>query len=91
MPRPSPGRARRARRLVGLALVLLVLLVPLTSACQSSTESSAAPERLSRSDAQATLASHPVPTKVRIHRVHGRLPVARRKAVRQQVGAVVDR
>jgi len=91
MPRPSPGRARRARRLVGLALVLLVLLVPLTSACQSSTESSAAPERLSRSDAQATLASNPAPTKVGIHQVHGRLPVARRKAVRRQVGAVVDR
>jgi hypothetical protein len=88
MPRPSPGRVHRARRLVGLALVLLV---PLTSACQSAAEPSAAPERLSRSDAQATLASHPVPTKVRIHRVHGRLPVARRKAVRQQVGAVVDR
>jgi hypothetical protein len=88
MPRPSPGRARRARRLVGLALVLLV---PLTSACQSSAEPSAAPERLSRSDAQATLASNPSPTKVGIHRVHGRLPVARRKAVRRQVGAVVDR
>ena len=88
MPRPSPGRAHRARRLVGLALVLLV---PLTSACQSSAEPSAAPERLSRSDAQATLASNPAPTKVGIHRVHGRLPDARRKAVRRQVGAVVDR
>ncbi len=88
MPRPSPGRAHRARRLVGLALVLLV---PLTSACQSSAEPSAAPEQLSRSDAQATLASNPAPTKVRIHRVHGRLPVARRKVVRRQVGAVVDR
>jgi hypothetical protein len=73
---------------VGLALVLLV---PLTSACQSSAEPSAAPERLSRSDAQATLASNPAPTKVGIHRVHGRLPVARRKVVRRQVGAVVDR
>jgi hypothetical protein len=73
---------------VGLALVLLV---PLTSACQSSTESSAAPDRLSRSDAQATLASNAAPTKVGIHQVHGRLPVARRKVVRRQVGAVVDR
>ena len=88
MPRPSPGRAHRALRLVGLALVLLV---PLTSACQSAAEPSAAPERLSRSDAQVTLASHPEPMKVGIHRVHGRLPVARRKAVRTQVGAVVDR
>jgi hypothetical protein len=92
MPRPSPGsvsHAHHARRVVGLALVLLV---PLTSACQSTTaEPSAAPERLSRSDSRASLASHPEPTKVGIHRVHGRLPVARRKAVRTQVGAVVDR
>lgn len=88
MPRPSAGRVHRARRLVGLALVLLV---PLTSACQSTAEPSAVPERLSRSDAQVTLASHSVPTKVGIHRVHGRLPVPRRKAVRKQVGKVVDR
>lgn len=91
MSRPSPGsvhHAHRARRVVGLALVLLV---PLTSACQSAAEPSAAPERLSRSDSRASLASHPEPTRVGIHRVHGRLPVARRKAVRKQVGAVVDR
>ncbi|MCP3422135.1 hypothetical protein [Nocardioides pinisoli] len=94
MPRPSPGRVRHAHRtprgsrLAGLALVLLV---PLASACQSGAEPSASPERLSRSDARATLASHPGSTKVGIHRVHGRLPVARRKAVRAQVGAVVDR
>jgi hypothetical protein len=88
MPRPSPGRAHRAHRLVGLALVLLV---PLASACQSTTEPTSAPERLIRSDAQATLASHPEPTKVAIHRVHGRLPLARSKAVRREVGALVDR
>ncbi|WP_299927841.1 hypothetical protein [uncultured Nocardioides sp.] len=91
MPRPSPGRvhhAHRARRVVGLALVLLV---PFASACQSTSEPSAAPERLSRSDSRASLAFHPESTKVGIHRVHGRLPVARRKAVRTQVGAVVDR
>ena len=52
---------------------------------------SAAPERLSRSDAQASLASNPVETTTRIRRVHGRLPDTRRKAVRTQVGAVVDR
>ena len=91
MPRPSAGRVHRARRLVGLALVLLVLVVPLTSACQPTAEPSAAPERLSQSDARATLASHSVPTKVGIRRVHGRLPVARRKAVRKDVGRVVDR
>ena len=88
MPRPSPGRRPRANRLAGLALALLV---PLSAGCQSPGDPSAAPERLSRGDAQVTLASHPVPTKVGIHRVFGRLPVARRKAVRKQVGKVVDR
>ena len=88
MPRPSPGRRPRANRLAGLALALLV---PLSAGCQSPGVPSAAPERLSRGDAQVTLASHPVPTKVGIHRVFGRLPVARRKAVRKQVGKVVDR
>ncbi|GAA5117721.1 hypothetical protein GCM10023339_29070 [Alloalcanivorax gelatiniphagus] len=87
MPRPSPGRTPWARRLAGLALVLLVPL----SGCQSPDSPSGVPERLGRDDAQATLASTAAPTKVGIHRVFGRLPVARRKAVRQQVGAVVDR
>ena len=52
---------------------------------------SASPERLSRNDAQASLAAHALPTTTKIHRVHGRLPDARRKAVRRQVGRVVDR
>lgn len=88
MPRPSPGRTARARR---LAAPLLVLLVSLTTACQSTAEPSAAPERLSRADSRATLTSHPASTRTSIHRVFGRLPDARRKAVRKQVGAVVDR
>jgi hypothetical protein len=88
MPSPSPGRTAWARR---LAAPLLVLLVTLSSACQSTAEPSAAPERLSRGDTRATLASHPVPTRTTIHRVFGRLPDARRKAVRTQVGPVVDR
>ncbi|NYE37704.1 hypothetical protein F4692_002837 [Nocardioides cavernae] len=69
---------------------LLALLVALLAGCQSHGGPGAAPERPSRSDDQVTLSSHGVPTKVGIHRVHGRLPVARRKAVRRQVGAVVD-
>jgi hypothetical protein len=88
MPSPSPGRTAWARR---LAVPLLVLLVALSTACQPTAEPSAAPERLSRGDARATLASQPVPTRTTIHRVFGRLPDARRKAVRKQVGAVVDR
>jgi hypothetical protein len=88
MPSPSPGRTAWARR---LAAPLLVLLVSMSSACQSTAGPSAAPERLSRGDSRVTLASHPVPTRTTIHRVFGRLPDARRKAVRAQVGAVVDR
>lgn len=89
MPSPLPGRSPWARRCAGLVLALLVPL-PL-AACQSTSDPSAAPERLSRSDARASLASHPAPTHTRIHRVYGRLPEPRRKAVRLQVGRVVDR
>ena len=89
MPSPSQGRNPWARRCAALALALLVPLS--ATACRSASEPSAAPERLSRSDAQASLASHPVETRTRIRRVHGRLPDPLRKAVRTQVGAVVDR
>ena len=89
MPRPSPGRTAWARRVAGL---VLVLLVPLSAtACRSGAEPSASPERLSRGDARPGLASPPLATRTRIHRVYGRLPDARRKVVRHQVGAVVDR
>ena len=87
MPRPSSGRTSWARRCAGVVLVLGLFL----SACQSSSEPSAAPERISRGDDQVRLASHPVETTTRIHRVFGRLPEPRRKAVRRQVGEVVDR
>jgi hypothetical protein len=86
MPSRPSGPASRARRCAGLVLVLLV-----ATACQSAPEPSAAPERVSRNDAQASLASHALPTTTKIHRVHGRQPDARRKAVRRQVGRVVDR
>lgn len=90
MPSRSSGPTSWARRCAGLVLVLLVPLA--ASACSSAPEPSASPERPSRNDAQASLASHPpVPTTTKIHRVHGRLPDARKKAVRKQVGAVVDR
>lgn len=89
MPSPLPGRTSWARRCAGL---MLALTLPLSAtACRSGSEPSAAPERLSRNDAQVTLASRPVETTTRIHRVFGRLPDRRRKAVRHQVGAVVDR
>ena len=76
-------------RRAGLALALVLALTG--TACTPASEPSASPERLSRNDAQASLASHSMPTTTKIHRVHGRLPEARRKAVRRQVGEAVDR
>lgn len=77
------------RRCAGLALAVLLALTG--TACTSDSDASASPERLSRNDAQASLAAHAPATTTKIHRVHGRLPDARRKAVRRQVGRVVDR
>ncbi len=89
MPSHPSGAASWARRCAGLVLVLLVALS--ATACTSSSDPSASPERLSRNDAQASLASHPMPITTTIHRVYGRLPDKRRKVVRVQVGKVVDR
>ena len=89
MPSPVPGRTPWARRCAGLVLVLALPLS--TLGCRSASDPSASPERLSRNDSQVRLASHPVETTTKIHRVYGRLPEARRKAVRRQVGRVVDR
>lgn len=86
MPRPSPGRTPWSR----LAALVLAVVLPL-SACSSGSDPTAAPERLSRDDDRVALASHPVPTRTRIHRVYGQLPDARRKVVRRQVGEAVDR
>ena len=78
------------RRRAGLVLALVLALTG--TACSTGSDPSASPQRLSRSDAQVSLASHPpVATTTKIHRVHGRLPDQRRKAVRRQVGVVVDR
>ena len=86
------------RRCAGLVLALALTLT--SAACTAGPDPSTSPEGAGRSDAQASLASHPpeaattsatTSTTTRIHRVHGRLPDARRKAVRRQVGAVVDR
>ncbi|MBS2938775.1 hypothetical protein KDN32_13620 [Nocardioides sp. J2M5] len=82
MPRPW------IHRLAAVASV--ALLAASVAGCQSSVDPTASPERLSRGDAGVELASHGVETKTRIHRVFGRLPDRRRKAVRSEVGAVVD-
>jgi hypothetical protein len=89
MPSPAPGRRTWARRCAALALAVLAPLA--LAGCQSGSDPSASPERLSHNDPQVTLSAHPVETRTKIHRVFGRLPDRQRKAVRLQVGAVVDR
>ncbi|GAA1938731.1 hypothetical protein [Nocardioides hwasunensis] len=88
MPSPAPGRSTWVIRCASLVLALLVPLV--AGGCRSGSEPSASPVRPSQDAAQVRLTSHPVTTKTKIHRVFGRLPEARRKAVRRQVGEVVD-
>lgn len=82
MPRPWIHRLA--------AIASAALLTASVAGCRSSVDPTASPERLSRSDAGVELASHGVETKTRIHRVFGRLPDRRRKAVRSEVGAVID-
>ncbi len=85
MPRPATGRTSWA-----WIPAVLILALPLT-ACEAGSEPdpAAAPVSYDAPD-QVALASHPVATQTRIHRVYGRLPDARRKAVRRDVGRVVD-
>lgn len=84
MPRPATGRTSWAWICVSVVLALSL------SACRAPTEPAAAPPTYDAPD-QVTLSSNPVATKTSIHRVHGRLPEARRKAVRRDIGRVVDR
>lgn len=87
MPRPATGRTPWVR-----TSVLVALVVSLSACTASSTpaESRAAAVSYDAPDRVAG-AADPVPTQTRIHRVHGRLPDARRKDVRRDVGRVVDR
>lgn len=90
MPRPAAPR-RHATALAGA--VLCLLLVGSLGACSSESRASgqqqAAP--VAERTAGVTLAAAPVETKARFHRIYGRLPDPRRKAVRRQVTAVVER
>jgi len=83
---PSPATGRTSWAWICLSLVLALSL----SACRAASEPEASAAGLDAPD-QVTLSSHPVATQTRIHRVYGRLPDARRKAVRHDVGKVVDR
>ncbi len=78
MPRPSPGRTPWAR----LAALVLVLVLPLAPPAPRAPTRRPRPTASAAATTTSPLASHPVQTKTRIHRVVGRLPDARRKAVR---------
>ena len=84
MPSPATGRTSWAWICVSLVLALCL------SACRGASETEASAAGLDAPD-QVTLSSHPVATQTKIHRVYGRLPDARRKAVRRDIGQVVDR
>jgi len=60
------------------------------SGCRAASHPAAAPPARDEA-AQVTLSSHPVSTRTRIHRVYGRLPDARRRDVRRDVGRLLDR
>jgi hypothetical protein len=90
MPRPT---ARRGSLLgVVLSLVLSLFLGATMAACRSESGASAPRSPAPSAGADSvSLAAAPVAVQARLHRVHGRLPDARRKAVRRQVASVVER
>lgn len=88
MPRPATGRTPWAR--ICAVLILVLSLALSLSACRAASEPDAAPATYDAPDS-VTLSSNPVDTETRIHRVYGRLPEARRKAVRHDIGRLVDR
>jgi hypothetical protein len=86
MNRPVTG----TRSLASLVLCLLLALA--TTACSGGdARPGAAPDTTPAATETVSLAATPVPTRARVARVYGRLPQARRKAVRRQVTRVVDR
>lgn len=87
MPRPATGRTSWAWTCSALALALSLSL----SACEAAGPDPAAEQVSYDAPDQVALSSNPIATQTRIHRVYGRLPDARRKAVRRDVGRVVDR
>ena len=85
MPRPATCRTPWARTCASLALALSL------SACNAAPEPDAVAPATYGAPDSVTLTSNAVDTETRIHRVYGRLPGARRKAVRRDIGRVVDR
>ena len=76
-------------------LVCVVLCLPLVASLAACTSESRAsgqrPAPAAERTETVTLAAAPATTQTRFRRIHGRLPEARRKAVRRDVAAVVHR
>lgn len=85
MPAPESGRHR-------LAVPLLVFLLTLTVVvgCSEPVEKPAAPRPESTATPTQTATAAPVTTRSTVARVYGRLPRARRAAVRRKVADAVD-
>lgn len=89
MSTPATGRASPA--ILCVLVPLLVMLSACTMGDQRGAAVEAGPEPEPEPTAQVQVTAPPVSTKTSIARVYGRLPHERRKAVRLQVGRVVDR
>lgn len=91
MPHLSPGAMPRLSRTVPPAVlpILVLALVLSLTACRDTPPPDVQGQRRTTSEA-VTVSAQPVVTRTKIHRVFGRLPEARRKAVRRDVEKVVD-
>lgn len=91
---PAAGHRAFPGALTSLAVCLLLAALLVGCSPQSADPGSRrGPDRTTRADARGsvTLAAAPVTTRTGFHRVHGRLPEARRKPVRREVAKVVQR
>lgn len=94
---PRPPQTRNRPRWVGIC-ALLVLVLAASMGCSTTSESpevssphhSLATDSAADDQAAVSLAAHPVTTSSEVANVFGRLPKARRKAVRRKVESVVD-
>lgn len=89
-----PGRPLQARSLAGILMLSLALLltVGVLSGCsEDPSQDASAPAGATASHVGVTAAPPELTTTAEIGRIVGRLPGTRRKAVRKQVTAVLDR
>lgn len=93
MRTPIPGHPSRARHAAGTLTLGLALLFSSTALSGCSADTAAGPSRSSGATASHVGVTTPteVATTAEIGRIVGRLPGTRRKAVRKEVTAVIDR